>query len=437
MNFDPLAMATCTEHLSLLMVRDTRTEETLNVREWITTRSQGEIHALRTYLRRQPKTSTIFSCFCCGLAVHIAKHKNGGYHFRHRSMEDAMKANCIYRDEASLSIEAINRMRYQGLREGARHIRTKALIERILKADPRFSGVAQEQVWRTFGEGWRKPDVSGRWHDLNVVFEAQVSNTYPQVVAERTNFYADQEALLIWIFDAHPGSHWRALHADTFCANDQHLFVVDESVATLSEATGRAHFLLLTMQPDVVPQTNAEGYVGLSVESIERFQPVPFDLLQLDVHTQTATLFDLSDEHLRAQHKVLCAEVQVTQRWRSLEAALLALLNRPGSTLDGHRVRGWAALVCAIEAQRLQVAVGTKFPNPDSLLNHVYDHHPYFVAALISTLQRLDLTSSFHRGKAWAARARDFAQGRYQSGACPAPHPLAPTLLAWLYPDRS
>ena len=121
-----------------------------------------------------------------------------------------------------ISSEERDRIRYHDQREGLRHIKTKELTARILRSDPRFSEPEIEKRWTSFSDGWRKPNVVSKWNAQRIVFEVQVSNTYPQVVAERTNFYRKQETLLIWIYDRLKEKDWRTLHADNFCSNGQH-----------------------------------------------------------------------------------------------------------------------------------------------------------------------------------------------------------------------
>lgn len=326
-------------------------------------------------------------------------------------------------------------MRYQGQREGTRHRRTKELIRRIVASDTRFTVPMVEQTWRTFDEGWRKPDVASSWKGLPVVFEAQVSNTYPAVVADRTAFYHSQGALLIWVFDQIPDAHWRTLHADTFCANQQHLFLVDEECAEASEKAGEALFSVYRMRPTVdIHYSEEDGYTTLAPYQMEERDMVAFSRLRLDPTAQTASLFDAAEEKRRADHKALCSKVQAEKTpWTDLEAAIRSIIQRKGH-IPYETVRSWAAVVCAIEAARLWCPVGTRYPNPVSVLNLIHDSHPAFFGHLIHTLQRLNLDTAERRTGAWKKRVEDFHGGRYKGGALPIQHSGSDALLAWLYP---
>ena len=243
MAFNPDRPAVPTDALQVEMVRRSSDGEVIEVRDWILTQTEGQIHALRPQLR-QSTDHPPFTCFSCGYPVLLKKHTSGGHFFAHKEKSAAERANCVYQEGGNLSLKDLDRMRYQGQREGARHLRTKELIRRIVASDHRSTEPVVEQTWRTFGEGWRKPDVASSWDGLPVVLEAQISNTYPAVVAERSAFYRSQGALLIWIFDQLPDDYWRTLHADTFCSNQQHLFVVNEECARASEDAAEALFMV-------------------------------------------------------------------------------------------------------------------------------------------------------------------------------------------------
>ncbi len=432
--FDPGARATTTDSLQVGMVRRVDTGEVLDVEDWIPSQTLGQIHALRPDLR-QRREAARFVCFCCGHPVLLKKHANGGHFFAHKEKGDAEKAGCLYQDGRSPGLADIDRLRYQGQREGARHRRTKDLIARILRADARFAEPVIEQVWTSFSDGWRKPDVASKWDGLPVVFEAQVSNTYPQIVAERTVFYRDRGALLVWIFDQLPDSAWRTLHADTFCANQQHLFVVDEECVAESERTGRAHLRCYSQRPDVeVVQRPSDGRIVLQPTLVESFKLVAWDQLTLNAERQTACQFEVAEDMRRARHKVLCSLARADYRHNDLATDICSLLGRQ-FPISASNIEGWAALVCAIEARRLNMGVGTKYVNTVGGLNLVHDHHPHFFPHLVTTLDRIGLDPEVQRTGAWAMRVNEFHKGRYFGGEIPPPHAGSEQLLKWLYPE--
>jgi hypothetical protein len=434
--FDPSAPVVGTNSLQVGMVRRVSDNKVFDVSEWFSSMTQGEIHALRPRMRRGLPDAK-FVCFCCGHDVHLRKHISGGHCFVHKEKTTAEKSKCLYQQERGPSLADLDRLRYQGQREGSRHIRTKELIERILRADTRFAKPVIEKRWTSFADGWRKPDVASVWGNLAVVFEAQVSNTYPQIVAERTDFYRKKDALLIWIFDLLPDTHWRTLHADTFCSNEQHLFLVDEECATVSEEFGQAHFRIYSLRPEAEPiyRLDDERFVLRTIQE-ERCALVPFASLSLDANHQTAILFNVAEESRRVMHKVLCAKAQAGAQYAELEKAIQNEIQskRP---IDRKNVEGWAALICAIESKRLGRPIGTGFKedNVAGVLNLVHDHHPTFFPCLVRTLERLNLDPPEQRRGAWKSRVEAFHRGRYKEGPIQKPHQGSERLLAWLYPS--
>ena len=314
-------------------------------------------------------------------------------------------------------------------------MRTKVLIERTLRADLRFDAPKIETTWRSFLEGWRRPDVSSKWDGLPVVFEAQVSNTYPQIVAERTEFYRRDGALLVWIFDRRPDETWRTLHADAFCANQQHLFVVDAESVAESERQHRAFLRTYSLRPSVRVLKADTGKFMLEETQIESFALVPFDELKIDVRKQTSCRFDVAEEKRRSRHKVLCAKVHAGMNADTLRADIHDIL-KSDHDIPYAKLASWSALVCAIESARFGCGVGTKYPNPVSVLNQIFDHHSSVVGLLDKELCRQHLDrENFHDG-AWGKRVRMIRKGRYNDGDLPEQHAGSRTMLDWLYGEK-
>ena len=433
-SFNPNAPAKSTDTLHVEMVRRVSNGEIIDVSAWLPTQTEEEIHFLRTKIRQE--NGERFSCFCCGHDVLLRKHEHGGHYFAHKEKNAAEKAKCLYQQKGIISLEERNRIRYHGQREGSRHIKTKQLIKKILCSDPGFSQPEIEKTWTTFADGWRKPDVASKWNGQpiqQIVFEAQVSNTYPQVVAERTDFYRKQGALLIWIYDRLTEKEWRTLHADTFCSNGRHLFIVDEECVTISEAKGQAHFRIYSQRPEVVPfKRPTDNRWGLEIIQKENFDLIPFSSLSLNVDSQTANYFDIHDDQRIVKHKVLCAEVQSGCSYDALEKSIQEFIknNRP---IDRKQIEGWAALICGIESKRLGEPIGTKLANAVGVLNLVYDHHPNFFPHLIHTLDRLKIDPPDQRCGAWKKRVNDFYRGVYKGDPLPQPHKKSSELLTYLY----
>lgn len=401
---------------------------------WIPSQTRGQIHVFRTKSRSQ-LAAPLFTCFGCGVPAILRQAPDRGHHFIHHPSHKKASAGCVYKDDRGISTEERDRIRYHGQREGRRHIETKRRIKAILDADPRFKGSAVEQTWTTFSDGWRKPDVQSKWNDLSVVFEAQVSNTYPHVVAERTDFYRKQGALLIWIFDRVPEGDWRAMHADAFCSNEQHLLIADDSAVEHSQATGIAHFRVLSMRPDVAAtRRESDRRVILNPSYVECNELVPFDRLQLNAIAQTAATFVVDDERQRALHKVLCAEAQASGDSRTLEVDLRERLG-VAEPIPRERVEHWATLICAIESCRHRLPVGTGLvdTNYAGVANLVVANAPELLQLLVETIDRLAIHPPA-TAKAWTDAVRDYRSGRYKAQELPPQRTKARAFLDWLYP---
>lgn len=431
-SFDPNAQAKSTDTLQVEMVRRITDGEVIDVANWLPTKTEGEIHRLRTKIR-QKIDGQQFVCFCCGHDVLLRKHEHGGHYFAHKERSTAEKSECIYQQKRLVSLDERNRIRYHGQRESFRHIKTKELIKNILNADSNFSKTVVEKVWTTFSDGWRKPDVATIWGNQPIVFEAQVSNTYPQVVAERTDFYRKQGALLIWIYDRITNEEWRTLHADTFCSNGQNLFFVDDECVATSQGNQQAFFKIYSKYPDVIPFKRASDQRWLlKIIQKEDISIVPFSSLSLDVELQKATYFNLKHREQFAEHKILCAEVQAGSSCDKLEKSIQEIINssRPIKQIT---VKGWAALICGIESKRLGQPIGTSFSNPIGSLNLVHDYYPEFFGHLINFLDKLKLDPSNLRVGAWRTRVNDFYNGRYKGGDLPEAHKKSEELLKLIY----
>jgi competence CoiA-like predicted nuclease len=433
--FNPDEPVRVTQQNSIEFVTRVSDKATFEVSEWLPSLTLGNIHALRPELRLAGvRKEYPFVCAACGEPVVLKAYPDHGHFFSHLEKQRAEEAGCPFREYRQLSLEDIDRMRYHGKREGARHKRIKELIYRTLKADSRFANPAIERTWKSFIEGWRRPDVSARWNDSAVVFEAQVSNTYPQIVAERTEFYRKEGALLIWIFDRQPDENWRTLHADAFCTNQQHLFVVDEESASESERLGRAHLRTYALRPSVRVRLADNGKYLFEEYQAEYFALLPFDSLTLDVDRQTACQFDVDLEKRRSRHKALCADVHAGMNSDALLRDLQEILQSE-LAIEYKRLEAWSALVCAIESARFGFCIGTRYTNPVSVLNQVYDHHPTVVGLLDSELVRQGLDQEKFHEKKWGGRVRMIRQGRYAEQVLPTQHAGSKRVLKWLYGD--
>lgn len=435
--FDPDHRAKGAESLQVEMVRD-EDGTVIYVPSWVETKTEGEMANLRVSIRAKKAQ---FTCFCCGYPVLLRKSKLGGHHFAHMEKDASEKANCLYQQNSVASEDMRNRMRYQGKREGERHRNAKSLIARVIGADPNFSDIKVEKVWKTFEDGWRKPDVSAVYKGIKVVFEAQVSNTYPRIVAERTEFYRKQGCVLIWVYDFLDESGWRTLHSDNFCTNGQQLFFVDDGCASFSESEKEAHFKIYSQKPDLIPYQRDDRKWILRLNSVKELDLIGFSRITLDAENQTATYFDISIEKWRAEHKILCATVQAAEIleqgcFERLEASIRFVAGDKQKITEA-TVKKWPALICALESARLGQPIGTKLANVYCMFNFLYDHRPEFLLDFVAKIEEFGHSAETASG-AWKSRLTLLKKGKYKKNDgsivdIPQPHPLVARLLGVLF----
>lgn len=115
------------------------------------------------------KESCPIVCPFCGQPVYIVGTKSQEFFFRHRHE----LGDCPIKTKGQFSQEEIDRMRYNGIKESAKHRRLKDFIHATLTADERFKDVEKEEVIKGAGlaKGWRKPDVSSLFQGTPLVWE--------------------------------------------------------------------------------------------------------------------------------------------------------------------------------------------------------------------------------------------------------------------------
>jgi hypothetical protein len=175
----------------------------------------------------------LLGCALCSVPVHLVSlSQERRFYFRHE-IEDG---RCPAKTKAGLSEERILAMKYDGARESRAHLRMKEIIADSLRADPDFSDVEVEKVWKgTEANSRRKPDVRAVWrNELPVAFEVQLSTTFLRVIAERREFYLREGGLLFWVFKDFDVGNARLAMEDVFYNNNRNAFVASEETLAAS-----------------------------------------------------------------------------------------------------------------------------------------------------------------------------------------------------------
>lgn len=246
---------------------------------------------LRTAIHRQ---NPDYVCPLCGVAVYLVSQPDGRhFSFRHHVEE----GNCPARTRNGLSELQILARKYDGAKEGDRHRQTKAWILQSLAADPAFSEVQSEIVWKSASTGrWRRPDVRARFGDIPVAFEVQLSTTFLRVVAERRAFYLDEGGLLFWVFDSFDDDDRQMIKDDVFYNNNRNAFVVNS--ATVESSLRASSFHLQCFWAD--PHRPEDGAL--------KHRLVRFQDLTLDLPNQRAYAFDFDGEATRLYQQQVDAD---------------------------------------------------------------------------------------------------------------------------------
>jgi hypothetical protein len=240
----------------------------------------GQLVQLRMQIRmRWRRGHPMYRCPICGVAVHICRSwKEPRFFFKHRH-EDG---SCSAVTAGELSQKEIDARRYNGVKESALHIAMKQSLVDCLSADPQFSNISVEQVWKgKWTTEWRKPDVQATFKGIRVAFEIQLSTTYLDVIAARRDFYLQQGGLLFWIFARFETDRLRMTEDDVFYNNNFNAFVVNPK--TIDASLSASAFQLECIWSTPVPGGGVSGF---------RRQTVPFDQLTLDTQTQRAFYYD-------------------------------------------------------------------------------------------------------------------------------------------------
>jgi hypothetical protein len=245
----------------------------------------GQLVVLRDQiLRANARGEPLYRCSYCKHPVYIRAHTDQRHqHFAHLPgpEEDrcpAATARQLY------TLDQLSAMQFRGKQEGALHKRLVSLVFHSLIADPRFSDVRVGPIVKHPDGTWRRPDVDAIYHGQHgpqsVVFEIQLARTAARVMAERKEFYAKRDTVLIWILDSYDTGWQSLMKQHAFYPNRRNaLWLNDETLA--ATRANRAFKLRCYWE---------EPTSAASVVSHQ--QLIGFDDLTLDPISQQAFYFD-------------------------------------------------------------------------------------------------------------------------------------------------
>ena len=336
-------------------------------------------------------------CPLCHTAIVPTSSKLRNHFFKHYYKADAR--TCPYNNLKTLSQKQQDALRYNGLKEGARHRRMKDLVVASLQSDPLFdqTRIDIERRWKGTQnpESWRQPDVRAWKSELSIAFEIQLSSTYIDVIADRREFYLAEGGLLFWLFEDARELNPRQYQEDIFYNNNDNLFIVDEETCELSKE--RSAFMLRCRY--LVPE-NLDGKIRERWE--ERI--VSFHDLVVDTSKQIAFYFDTrsaldkakeaakqqNDEQLRRTFEAFWLEKKaqdVTTAEKEYLHLRLQLSERGISVPEKYTENHFTALLNILYSAKHGSCVGYSYEKFIQVAHIAHDKYPGYLRYFTAIVQ--------------------------------------------------
>jgi len=386
----------------------------------------------------------LLACPFCVVPVHLVSlAQERRFYFRHET-EDG---RCPAKTKGGLSEERILAMKYDGARESAAHIRMKEIIAESLRADPDFSDVKIEAIWKgAEANGRRKPDVRAVWKGaLPVAFEVQLSTTFLRVIAERREFYLREGGLLFWVFQKFDMGDARLTMEDVFYNNNRNAFVANEETLAASKAARSLVLDCVWSEPSIDD--------GLLLWSQQRRQ-VSFRELTVEQEKQRVFLFDADAAKERCLAETANWPLREDFRrfwfdsapyddakWQGLRKRFAELgLTLPRYPSDAIRLR---ALLDTLYSAKEGHPVGWGYVDLVKVAHHVFDKHKGFLWAFklmlaahsrAPLIREQDATRNW-RDKKVKAYVAAWADPNREGAEAFAPDRRYDDLVAFLFPE--
>ena len=194
-------------------------------------------------LDTQKNTSkkAVLVCAQCHQAVYLIGNTSQDMYFRH----GVESGDCPIKTGSLYSHDEINRMKYNGVKESARHKELKLSIAGALELTQHCENIKMEKTIRASGlsKEYRRPDVSAQFKHQSLVFEIQISTTYLDVVIARETFYESERTFIMWVFDGFTKDGKRFTEKDVYYANKCNAFVITDESRALSNKTDMLHLV--------------------------------------------------------------------------------------------------------------------------------------------------------------------------------------------------
>jgi competence CoiA-like predicted nuclease len=171
-------------------------------------------------------------CSLCHQPIKIRGDKRGSktLHFAHLHSS----GDCPIKTGQTYTKEEINAMKYNGVKESEEHKKLKEFIFTMLSNNKDFTNTYCEKTFKNTGlqKVWKRPDVSTRYKDKNIVFEIQLSTTFLDVIVSRQDFYYSNNTNIVWIFNKfyEDLSTLKFTEKDILYSNKNNIFILDNEM---------------------------------------------------------------------------------------------------------------------------------------------------------------------------------------------------------------
>ena len=240
-----------------------------------------------------------YTCLYCKQRVRILGSFDAGkkrLHFAHyKDSED-----CPIKTGTQLTVEEINRIKYNGVKEGLLHYSLKTKIAENLESEARVNSrikeIEVEKVLLSTGpdKGWKKPDISFKYDNKRIVIELQLSTTFLSVIESRQDFYQNEHTFVLWVFRefVDDDERRRFTDNDVIYSNNQNAFIYDQEMESKSLLHGKLYMKCFYKAYDFCESQIVESWQEkeVSIEDLlfdeEQYKIYYFDSGASKIHSQ-------------------------------------------------------------------------------------------------------------------------------------------------------
>ena len=237
-------------------------------------------------------------CLLCGMPVMFTSNGKTRY-IKHKPMKEESK--CPWHTGVTLTPEQVDALKYNGAKEGKKHIRYKNFLFDMFKIDESFSNEALEKRQTIKIDNkvdlWRRPDVSATYkNEIEIVCEVQLQTILVKYIKGRQSFYAKKKAFLIWFFDDKDIKSYSYSDGDIFFTNNTNRFFLNDEVITLSRENNS--LVVGVKYYDYYLDENNE----INFKSISKI--IPFGSITFDEKTREVYYFDSRAKKKRLEDEI-------------------------------------------------------------------------------------------------------------------------------------